>query len=90
MPGETDGVPGAEPLNPAERAAVLRRAVAALEADPTLLHSDEAHGIVVEWLAWSAEAVESGEWFSRRVYDNPDAAPGIKLACLLAILPKGT
>ncbi|HEU4542989.1 MAG TPA: hypothetical protein VFR23_17800 [Jiangellaceae bacterium] len=53
-----------------------------MEADPTLLHSDEARQIMITWMVWGAEAFESGDQCDRAV-DDPESQPGVKLARLL-------
>lgn len=63
-------------------AELLRRAIARLEREPSLVHGDEFRWTLIEWLAWSAEAFESGD-HTRRALKDHEAAPGIKLARLL-------
>lgn len=63
---------------------LLRRAITALEREPSLVHGDEFRSILIEWFTWGAEDFEAGTWTdNRRLAENPEAAPGIKMARLL-------
>ncbi|HEU4541760.1 MAG TPA: hypothetical protein VFR23_11600 [Jiangellaceae bacterium] len=61
---------------------LLRQAIARLEADPTLLHSEEARQIMITWMVWGIEGIESGD-LTRRALNDPEGQPGIRMARLL-------